>query len=69
MLAIKSAQIPDFTFSQVRWLHGKLVDDKSYIDSILAKMQQLLEEGRLDITMDELKPIMGTELTALGYDQ
>lgn len=75
MLRIKSAQWgfrdkrpPDFTSVDVRRLHGLLAEFEGWAKSAKEKMDELLNEGRYDVTYSEVQQMLGYELGQLGLN-
>lgn len=75
MLKIVTAQQPDFINKNVRAILSKVLDEKTVCErkirdanNIINSMNQLLQQGRYDITVEEVEQQFGDEIYGiLGY--
>ena len=75
MLKIKTAQQSDFVNKNVRSILSKILDEKTVCErkikdanSVINGMNQLLQQGRYDISIEEVEQQFGDEIYgSLGY--
>lgn len=71
MLRIKSAQWGsqnDFTNVDVRRIHGIVAEFESWSRIANEKMKKLLDDGRYNVSLQEVQELIGYELGQLGLN-